>query len=53
VAQDISETAIITPSGFFNFLFLPLKLKNAAQTFHRIASHQHYIFRQAVSFYLP
>jgi hypothetical protein len=32
-AQDIAKTAIITPFGLFEYLFMPLRLRNAAQTF--------------------
>jgi hypothetical protein len=34
-ADDISKTAITTPFGLFEFLFLPFGLRNASQTFQR------------------
>jgi hypothetical protein len=36
VAEDISKTAIITPFGLFEYLFIPFGLSNAAQTFQRM-----------------
>ncbi len=34
--EEIPKTAIITPFGFFEYLFTPFKLSNAAQTFQRM-----------------
>ncbi len=33
VATEIPKTAIITPFGLFKYLFMPLGLSNASQTF--------------------
>jgi hypothetical protein len=32
-AQDIAKTAISTPFGLFEYLFMPFGLRNVAQTF--------------------
>jgi hypothetical protein len=35
-AQDVAKSAIITPFGLFEYLFMPFRLRNAAQTFQRV-----------------
>ncbi len=47
-AQDIPKTAIITPFGLFEYLFMPFGLRNVAQTFQRfmdsILKHLPFVF---------
>jgi Reverse transcriptase (RNA-dependent DNA polymerase) len=38
-AADIPKTAIITPFGLFEYLFMPFQLRNTAQTFQRLIDH--------------
>jgi hypothetical protein len=47
-AQDIAKTAITTPFGLFEYLFMPFGLRNAAQTFQlfmdSILKHLPFVF---------
>jgi hypothetical protein len=47
-AQDIAKTLIITPLGLFEYLFMPFRLCNVAQTFQRfmdsILKHLPFVF---------
>jgi cleavage and polyadenylation specificity factor subunit 1 len=42
-AEDVQKTAIVTPFGLFEYLFMPFGLANAAQTFQRLMDR---LFRQ-------
>jgi cleavage and polyadenylation specificity factor subunit 1 len=44
--SDIPKTAIITPFGLFEYVYMPFGLRNAAQTFQRLMDH---IFRDLPS----
>jgi hypothetical protein len=35
-AEDVEKTAIVTPFGLFEYLFMPIRLTNAAQSFQRL-----------------
>jgi hypothetical protein len=39
VTENIPKTAIITPFGLFEYLFIPFGLSNAAQTYQRMTDH--------------
>jgi hypothetical protein len=39
IPQSFPKTAIITPFGLFEYLFMPFGLSNVAQTFQRIMDH--------------
>jgi len=36
VQVDVQKTAIVTPFGLFEYLFIPFGLSNAAQSFQRL-----------------
>ena len=38
-ADDVKKTAVLTPFGLFEHLFMPFGLRNAAQTFQRFIDH--------------
>jgi Reverse transcriptase (RNA-dependent DNA polymerase) len=47
-AADIAKTAITTPFGMFEYIYIQFGLKNAAQTFQRLMDrifcHLHFLF---------